>query len=220
MSVIAEFSLAPERFPLGAAIEANPDLRITFGTSVPLGERYIPYLWVTTQNVDSFERLARADEHVDDLVQIDEIGGQALYRIDWSKREHELVHAIQEAKAEILEATSETVWNFRVLFFDHTRLAQFGNACREDQIPIQINHVYQLTESAIPEPKSSLTPAQLKAITLAFERGYYSIPRKVTAKDLGEELGISDSAVTERLRRAMRNLIQSSGLVGAMSQAS
>jgi hypothetical protein len=35
------------------------------------------------------------------------------------------------------------------------------------------------------------------------EGGYYDIPRRMSTKDLAEEFGVSDQAITERLRRAI-----------------
>jgi len=47
-----------------------------------------------------------------------------------------------------------------------------------------------------PNGKRSLSP-------LAVRLGYYDIPRGCTTAELADELGISDQAVTERLRRAI-----------------
>jgi len=42
---------------------------------------------------------------------------------------------------------------------------------------------------------------------LAYERGYFNLPRDVTMEELGEELGISQQAVASRLRRGIRNIL-------------
>jgi len=38
--------------------------------------------------------------------------------------------------------------------------------------------------------------------------GYYSIPRQTSTQELADEFGISDQAVTERLRRAIETLTE------------
>ncbi|RLM81550.1 helix-turn-helix domain-containing protein, partial [Halobellus sp. Atlit-38R] len=48
-----------------------------------------------------------------------------------------------------------------------------------------------------------LSEPQREALTLAVQMGYYDIPRGCTTQELASELGISDQAVTERLRRAI-----------------
>jgi predicted DNA binding protein len=62
-------------------------------------------------------------------------------------------------------------------------------------------------------PWYGLTTAQREALVLAVESGYYDIPRTCTTVEVAEELGISDQAVTERLRRAIVNLVDNSLLV-------
>lgn len=57
-----------------------------------------------------------------------------------------------------------------------------------------------------------LTDPQFEALTLAVEMGYYDIPRGYTTKELAEKLGISDQAVTERLRWAKHTLIVSDAM--------
>lgn len=55
--------------------------------------------------------------------------------------------------------------------------------------------------------RSSLTPTQRQLLDLAVERGYFDVPRQVTAAELGEELGVSASAVSDRLRRVESNVL-------------
>lgn len=52
-------------------------------------------------------------------------------------------------------------------------------------------------------PWFGLTRRQRTTLELAVERGYYDIPRRCTTIELADELGISDQAVTERLRRGI-----------------
>ncbi|SDQ44062.1 helix-turn-helix domain-containing protein [Natronobacterium texcoconense] len=53
----------------------------------------------------------------------------------------------------------------------------------------------------------SLTTKQLEALELAYLRGYYDQPRETSLADLADELGISKSAVSQRLRAAESKLV-------------
>jgi predicted DNA binding protein len=49
----------------------------------------------------------------------------------------------------------------------------------------------------------------------ANENGYYALPRGTSTKELAESFGISDQAVTERLRRGISNLLTNTLLLTA-----
>ena len=57
-------------------------------------------------------------------------------------------------------------------------------------------------------PGEGLTDEQREALRTAFEAGYFDIPRHASLESISEELGISASALSERLRRAQTQLIQ------------
>lgn len=52
-----------------------------------------------------------------------------------------------------------------------------------------------------------MTAAQQEALLLAFESGFYDSPRTTTLAEIGDELEISQQAVSSRLRRGTRRLI-------------
>lgn len=51
-----------------------------------------------------------------------------------------------------------------------------------------------------------LTPPQEEALRVAYELGYFSVPKAVTASEVATELGIGKSAFLERLRRGQTAL--------------
>ncbi len=55
--------------------------------------------------------------------------------------------------------------------------------------------------------EDTLTDTQQEALILAYERGYFESPRKITMAELGEELGISQQAVASRLRRGIKHVL-------------
>lgn len=58
-------------------------------------------------------------------------------------------------------------------------------------------------------PLDGLTARQREVLTLAFESGYFDVPRETTTDDLATELGIDSSTVREHLQRAQKNLLAS-----------
>jgi len=53
----------------------------------------------------------------------------------------------------------------------------------------------------------TITETQWEAAKLAVEMGYYDVPRRVSLGDLASELGISKSAVSQRLSNLERAII-------------
>jgi predicted DNA binding protein len=56
--------------------------------------------------------------------------------------------------------------------------------------------------------EKKLTEKQLKALKKAYRSGYYSYPRRCSAKEVASELGISDSTLFQHLQAAQRKLIE------------
>jgi len=56
---------------------------------------------------------------------------------------------------------------------------------------------------------TQITDKQQAAIETALEKGYYESPRQASLTDLAEELDVTDSAVSQRLRAAETKLVKS-----------
>lgn len=66
-------------------------------------------------------------------------------------------------------------------------------------------HEYRIQET----PLDVLTDRQRDVLEVAFDRGYYDIPRSVSTSEIAAEFGLDDSTVSEHLQRAERNLAAS-----------
>ena len=74
----------------------------------------------------------------------------------------------------------------------------------------EVNYkVVSLTDAkfSLNSPVSRLTEKQQEAISLAFRLGYFDTPRKVSAVELAEKLGLASSTLAVHLRRAERRLL-------------
>lgn len=58
------------------------------------------------------------------------------------------------------------------------------------------------------ETEVGLTDRQRKALRIAYEMGYFEIPRTASLDDIAAELGITASSLSERLRRAQTHLVE------------
>ncbi|WP_424016764.1 helix-turn-helix domain-containing protein [Halorientalis pallida] len=213
MSVIVEMEVVTSDFELGRILDVVPGVRIEVETMVPAGERAVPLFWVYDGNRSSFESRVRDHPAVDAVTEIDEFDDRTLYAIDWNVEFDHLFEAIVANDGHVLAATGHSdAWQFEVRFPSHDSLSSFRESLDDARINFEVIRVYNPTRPDA-GPWFGLTPTQREALVLAVESGYYDIPRTCTTVELAEKLGISDQAVTERLRRAIVNLVDHSLLV-------
>lgn len=206
MSVIVECSVPGETFTLGRILDMGVGTRIVVETTVPLGDKTVPFVRVFDEH-DRFEASVRENSKVDSITAVSQHDGEILYALDWDDSEDELFSAISALDGTILESIgTERDWHFELRFPTHDDLSEFQTRCREANIPLEVEKLYNPTK---PDAGQwyGLTPAQRKALTRAVGMGYYNIPREVSTKELAANFDISDQAMTERLRRAITNLV-------------
>ncbi|MFQ5891243.1 MAG: helix-turn-helix domain-containing protein [Candidatus Methanofastidiosia archaeon] len=61
---------------------------------------------------------------------------------------------------------------------------------------------------SVDEMRESLTSKQKKALKLAYEKGYFKIPKKVRIKDMAKEVGVSEATFYEHLARAEEKILR------------
>jgi predicted DNA binding protein len=206
MSVIAELKITPEDFELGRMLEFGRSKTIELETMVPTGGKTVPFFWVFSQESERFQQQVRRHDSVSRLVVVDEYGDRRLFALEWETGSDRLFEGIAAVEAQILTASGRaSAWTFKLRFPSHERLSAFKRHCEKEGIRLDVSRVYVDSERR-PGQEFGVTEPQREALTLALQRGYYDIPRDCTTAELAAELGISDQAVTERLRRAIRRL--------------
>lgn len=210
MSVLVEFSIDSGEFLLGRVLSGSEDMRFELERIVPTGAAVMPFVWATGEAFEVFEANVKRSDAVRELRALDKVGERALYRITWVEPHAGLIEAIGETDATILEAQGDgTRWQFRLRFTDHDRLSTFYNLCTENDLSIHIERTYTLTESTDRGHRLGLSNEQREALVLALERGYFETPREVSLDDLADELGITQQALSDRIRRGNEKVLRS-----------
>lgn len=208
MSLIAHVSVPAEDVLVGDLFPSSEEFTIDLVEMVPTGEGHVPYVRVTADEgtLQSFERTVRSDGRVAFLGTVDEAHGSGLYRIEWANLPNGFLESCisDEMIVEDASGTADT-WQFRILVPDHAALTSFHRRCLDVGIPVTLRQVYHRSDDD--RFGWGLTPAQREAITLAYSRGYFSVPRETTLSELAAELGISHQAVSGRLRRGIESLV-------------
>lgn len=213
MSVIATVTIPATEFPLGSLLDGDAERDVTVETMVPTSEGSIPYLWVPLEVVDSVLEGLETNSSVAAAAVVDDLDDSVLVKIEWDDRVNGVLESIRENEAIVTNAVgTASQWTFRLRFPSYENLSTFYTTCVEQGISLEL---VQLHEAVSPDSQHrfGLTGAQRDLIVSAYEAGYFDVPRKTTLVELGERLGISDSAVSQRLRRGLSTLINSTLVV-------
>lgn len=207
MSVIVEFRVASSDFELGRILSVQGSSYVELERLVPIGDAAVLLIWIHNSTRDSILGAIEDHQAVNKITEMDVFEDRTLIRLDWDLAQDRLLEGIKDREAQILGAVGQPdTWRFELRFPDHNSLNGFSTFCDDSNIHLEVDRIYNPT-SPDAGPWYGLTEAQHEAITLAVEMGYYNIPRGCTTKELADEFGISDQAVTERLRRAIVALV-------------
>lgn len=215
MSVIAEYTVPTESFALSATLAAVPGMVVEIERVVAHGQdQVVPYLWVTGEADDEFDRIVRDDPTTTEVTKLDTYEDGTLYRAKWTRKIESVVHAYTETGATIVEAVGRASgWELRMRFDEERLVAAFGDYCRDNDVAFELNRLYHPTEP-MAGGQFGLTPKQRTALVAALDRGYFDIPRRSTMGEVADELGISQQSLSKRLRRGHRNLVSNVLTVG------
>lgn len=206
MTVITEFTIPAEAFALARTLEAVPDATIEIERHATHSREWImPFLWTTGEAADTVESALRADPTVDDVTRVGQVGDIAQFTVTWDSSFQKLIDDIVDRQGIIQEAEAANgQWYLKLKFVDRDAVREFQAYFDEHGYPFELERLSD--ETALKEREYDLTPAQRDALVTALEMGYFDVPRKTQIGALAAELGISTSAVSQRLRRGTRNL--------------
>ncbi|NHN46935.1 bacterio-opsin activator [Halostella sp. JP-L12] len=213
MATVVEFTVESDVFPLGSIFsDLEAGVTVELERVVPRDDEsaVVPYFWVRGVVVD--EILPHFAEHpgVRDIEVVDEFETQYLMRCEWVPEYAGILAGLTEADVTLLTAEgTEEEWRFEVRGVSQDAVSDFQRYTLEHEIPITVTAIHSLTPL---ETTGPLTDAQRDALLTALHCGYYDSPRAATMSEVADALGISQQALSSRLRRGTRNLIENSEL--------
>ncbi|MDX1746536.1 MAG: helix-turn-helix domain-containing protein [Halobacteriales archaeon] len=206
MVVIVDFSVPAEQFALGRLFEVFPDIQIELERVIPVESGVIPLLWISEAEPGKVTEEIRGDPIVDDVKVLTRADERSLLQIDWDPNVNSLIGPLIRNEADLLRGEGDPdTWTFRAQFRDRDHLVTFRDACLENDVRLDVNRLYN---PRMPTETDMLSEAQTDALLMSYERGYWDIPRGTGLRTLGESLGVSDTAVSQRLRRGVKTLIE------------
>ncbi len=207
MPIVTDVEIPAERFVLGEVLADADGYYAELTQFVPTSDQLIPYIWIEHDDLPYVEQILRDHPRTADVLKCDERAGRTLYQIEWVRPFDDFLSIIMDGNVLVNEArgTAE-LWEFELLATDRDDLAAFQSACNRSNVPIEIRTVFGSIPSSA--ERLGLTEKQGEVLRLAYEEGYFEIPREMTVTELGEALGISSQAASKRLRRALATVVE------------
>ncbi|MFB6166101.1 MAG: helix-turn-helix domain-containing protein [Haloarculaceae archaeon] len=209
MSVVAEFTVPHEELALAETFAADPDLVLAVERLVaqPDGAT-LQYVWARGDEGRA-ERLLAADSTTADVRRHGCAGSDTLYEVAWTPAVDEWLAAFLDNDATVLAMVGCVEgWTVLVRVPEHTALGRIQATLRERGSTTDLVR-FRAPGVAAVGSQFALSEKQREAVAAAHGAGYYEIPRRITMAELGGELGISQQALSNRLRRAHDALAQS-----------
>jgi predicted DNA binding protein len=149
-----------------------------------------------TDDSDDTETMSISDEHATE---------QRLYYIEWVDDRSVLGQLVEQSGIVTSATLDADGWHVTLTFPAREDLSTAYEAWETNNWKLYVDRIVddvgEFTET------TGLTDDQRRAMERAVELGYYEIPRQITLEELAADLEISHQALSERLRRANRNLI-------------
>ncbi|MFC3958236.1 helix-turn-helix domain-containing protein [Halovivax cerinus] len=203
--VVAEVHLDHDRLLLRPTLR-----RLDDATAVPEyhaggPDRRYQFVSFSVADETALEAALERDRTVTNPVLVDRNGGRLVYRLDVTERALTVHGAIAEQGGRIVDARcTQTAWVVQLRFPAREALVSFNEACKDIDISLQVTHLRSADDSS--DPVVGLTAKQEELLAVAFDEGYFEVPRGISQDQLAERLGVSKSAISQRLRRALTEL--------------
>lgn len=169
------------------------------------------YNWIDGTAFDAFEAAVATDPTVTNLAAITGSGPRRLYRADLTEYGESISTFDSWSSLDVMLLDSHAThegWAMTLRFPDREVLGRFRDLTHHNGNTLELRHLYHEDEKTS-KADSVLTPAQRDALVTAFEDGFFNVPRDASQETVAAKLGISEQSLSERLRRGISSLVDS-----------
>lgn len=215
MVTIVTCEIPAHEFALRETLTTLPDMKVEVERIVESGSATVmPMLWARGADAEAVETAFADDDSVENVERLASFEDEHLYYMEWVTDVRLVLQMLTNAKATITDADGANGrWYLRVMYPSRESLGETYDFCEESELTFDVTAIREMDGD--PVGRYGLTEQQYETLTLAVEEGYYEIPRDVSAAELAADLDISHQALSERLRRGTKALIEDTLLIGA-----
>ncbi len=167
-------------------------------------------LRVTGEASNEFTSVLDTDETISRWTLIGTTDTESLYRIRLTEETSRSMdyHSWTDGRAVCLPMEwGIDGWTMSAYLPDRSVLHEFALGCERNDVQFDLLKI--ATISCFNDlHQFGLTDLQAETLRTAYHAGYYSVPRRSTLEEVAELLGVSHQAVSERLRRGIKTLVE------------
>ena len=208
MSITTKIHIEHERLALVPTLQTLEDIAIrviTQGNTDP-GSTVFPFL-IDYHDRERLEETLDNDPTVQSYELVDWTDQTGIYYIEHTPETKLISSVVTDVNGFLVHTeTKGNGWLVRLLLPDREALNTIWEYANENDISLDIIEIYGNTATG-GESSYGLTDEQRIALITAYENGYFGEPRDISLNEVAEEIGLSSTAMSGRLRRGMRNLI-------------
>ncbi|EMA08802.1 Predicted DNA binding protein, contains HTH domain [Haloarcula vallismortis] len=208
MSITTKIHIEHERLALVPTLQNLGDIAIrviTQGNTDP-GSTVFPFL-IEYHDRARLEEMLDTDPTVQSYELVDWTDQTGIYYIEHTPETKLISSVVTDVNGFLIHTeTKGNGWLVRLLLPDREALNTIWEYANENDISLDIIEIYGNTDTG-GESSYGLTDEQRTALTTAYENGYFGEPRDISLNEVADEIGLSSTAMSGRLRRGMRNLI-------------
>ncbi|MXV62538.1 winged helix-turn-helix transcriptional regulator [Natronorubrum sp. JWXQ-INN-674] len=207
--IVAQLRLDNTALFLQPTLRRAPDVTVEpeYWTTIGTG-RTLVFCTVYGDDFDGFEAALETDPTVADPVLADRYPDRRVYRVALTERAETFIAKTAEVGGRLLDlSSSRDGWLVQLQFPSRDDLVAFNEYCRERDISVTVDHLRVSDDED--DGVVALTEKQQELLAVAHEEGYFDVPRGISQDELADRLGVSKSAVSQRLRRAIGELCAS-----------
>ena len=207
MSVVAEFRARSPDLVMERALADVPAMQLELVKEVGTDpERPYLFFWAHGDDFETFEEGLAADPTVATYRVYTEFEDEVLYQVQADGETAVVGYPVWvDAGADQLQATYlDGWWHVRMRFPDRATLSDIHGWCKEHDVEFDLERIY--TDPGH-DGASNLTDPQREVLRVALKLGYFEVPRQSSMDEVADALGISEQAVSERLRRGHKKLV-------------
>jgi len=207
MSLVCEFELLSSTLPLTAvASDLETMLHVD---DVISGTRGVPALVFSVTGIEPDRLEERLDQQalIREYVALESAYAESRCRVSLDGDPTDIYAQLVDLRTHPIGAVvTGRGWKVSARFADRSDLDAFRSACGGSDVKFRPLRLFEA--EADPADDYGLTTPQHEALLVATRMGYFDVPRNATLSDIADELDTTTSALSERIRRGQRQLVE------------